>query len=126
MSGRDWTTAASTAATTTALTSLPIMVVLLSRWCRDGLADCPEGLDFVRGEVQETALDTLDVRVRVVLGQQRQVGVPVHVEQHGLDQRGPAGEEQVLRVRPPGARAHPDPAAAGDANVPDHDVIGVR
>src|ERR1039458_5130646 len=110
MSGRDWMMAASTAATTTALMSLPTMVVLLCEMVRDVLAGCPHGLDLVGGEVQETALTTVNVRIRVVVGQQRQVGVAVHVEQHRLDQRDPPGQEEVLRVRPAGARAHPDPA----------------
>src|ERR1700733_13830546 len=112
MSGRDWMTAAITTATTTALTSLPIMVFSSASWCgKCVLAVGPQRLDLVRGEVQEAALAAVDVCVRVVVGQQRQVGVTVHVEQHRLDQCGPPGQEQVLGIRPAGARPHPDPAA---------------
>src|ERR1700728_4837780 len=85
MSGRDWMTAAITTATTTALTSLPIMVFSSASRCGMCVSAVgPQRLDLVRGE------------------------------------------EQVLGIRPAGARPHPDPAAPGHADPGDHDMIRFR
>jgi len=64
--GRDWMTAAITTATTTALTSLPIIGVLLCgvRCGMCVLAVGPQRLDLVGGEIQEAALAAVDVCVR--------------------------------------------------------------
>ena len=47
---------------------------------------------------------TLHLGRRVVVRDQRQVNMAVDIEEHGLDERRPAGEEEILRVGAPGAR----------------------
>ena len=56
----------------------------------------------------------------------RHVHLAVHIVQYGLHEGLPAGEEQVLGIGTPGAGAHPDPAAPGDPDALDDDVIGLR
>ena len=68
----------------------------------------------------------LEVRRRVVGEGHRQVGRVVDVEQHRLDERGPAGEEHVLRVGAAPAGPQDHPAAAGDPVAGDDDGVGAR
>jgi len=68
----------------------------------------------------------VQIRSRVIDRGDREVQMAVDIEQHGLDHCLSAGQEQVLGVRPPAARPHPDPAAARDPHAVDDDVVGFR
>src|SRR5215469_10115098 len=132
MSGSDCTINARTAAISAALISLPIMSFPPSRWARHGcLADARlswgglDRLDLVGGEVEEPAVVPLQLGEGVAGRADRDVHVAVHVVQHGLNDRLPADEEQVLGVCPSRPWPHPDPAPPGDPDAADQDMIGL-
>src|SRR3954470_3828725 len=81
--------------------------------------------ELLGGEVQVPAVPVVQLGRGVVGEGDRDVRLAVQVDVHGADPRLLAGEEHVLRARPPG-RAQPDPAAAGYPRAPDQHGVGLR
>ena len=68
----------------------------------------------------------LEVGGRIVSRRDGEVHLAVDVEQDCLDDGLAAGEEQVLGVRPPGARLHDDAGVLADTDAVDDHVVGLR